>query len=177
MHAVSAERGVSALLRDLMLGLWREHEFLDDHDAINLPVALIRLAGSVFQDAGDREPAGQWNAVRHHLARIVDAIERGLGDPDFSADGVARGLGLSKSYLYSVTSQSGTSFGRLLMQHRLERARQMLCDPAMNSRSVTDVAFAVGFRELSHFSRRFHGLFGASPRQYRARVCRGLGLN
>lgn len=175
--AISAEHGLAALLRDMVLGLWREHEHLSEHDGINLPMALIRMVGSVFEDARDRGADGRWSAVRHHLARIVRAIERGLGDPDFSADAVAQELGLSKSYLYSITGQAGTSFGRLLMQRRLERARQMLADPALAARSVTDVAFAVGFRELSHFSRRFHGLFGASPREYRARMGRSLGLN
>jgi AraC-like DNA-binding protein len=44
----------------------------------------------------------------------------------------------------------------------------MLGDPAQHGRAISDIAFACGFNELSHFSRAFKARFGQSPRHYRA---------
>lgn len=47
---------------------------------------------------------------------------------------------------------------------RLERARRLIKESAM---SIADVAAATGFSDAAHFSRRFSGRFGASPRALR----------
>jgi AraC family transcriptional regulator len=46
----------------------------------------------------------------------------------------------------------------------LRRAARLLADPA---RSVTDVAFDVGFSDLSNFVRTFRRAAGVSPRAFR----------
>ena len=50
------------------------------------------------------------------------------------------------------------------MRSRLRRAARWLADDA---RSITDVAFAVGFGDLSNFVRTFHRAAGVSPRAFR----------
>ena len=62
--------------------------------------------------------------------------------------------------------------GRFILEQRLERSRAMLCDPAMNPRTISEIAFAIGFKDLSDFSRRFTERFGQSPRAYRVRAQR-----
>ncbi|SHF91522.1 AraC-type DNA-binding protein [Microbulbifer donghaiensis] len=48
-------------------------------------------------------------------------------------------------------------------QLRMQLARERL----QRGEAVTRVCFDLGFRHLSHFSRRFHQQFGVSPKQYR----------
>ncbi len=172
ISAVSAASGSAAILRDFMIGIWREQGMLTANDAHNLPVALIRLVSAVFQNISgeDKSAAYPHSALKYHFTRLEELLEREIGNFDLTPDQVARRLGISKSYLYAITSQAGTSFGRLLMERRLDRACQMLADPAAANRSITDIAFSVGFQDLSHFSRRFHERFGASPKPYRDRV-------
>jgi AraC-like DNA-binding protein len=43
----------------------------------------------------------------------------------------------------------------------------MLADPRQAGRSVTDIAFTVGFKDSSHFSRAFKDRYGVGPRGYR----------
>jgi AraC-like DNA-binding protein len=48
----------------------------------------------------------------------------------------------------------------------------MLGDPALKTRTISEIAFSIGFQELSHFSRRFTQRFGRSPRAYRTQALR-----
>src|SRR5262249_24998912 len=46
---------------------------------------------------------------------------------------------------------------------RLERALAMLTDPRHLHLAIIDIAFAVGFGDVSHFNRMFHKRFGETP--------------
>ena len=59
----------------------------------------------------------------------------------------------------------GAPFKSLLRHIRILKAREQLAaDPAA---SVTDVAFQVGFADLSYFERSFRRIVGQSPREFR----------
>ena len=51
---------------------------------------------------------------------------------------------------------------------RLARAHRMLSDPRFVDRSVTSIAFDVGFGNLSYFNRVFRRSYGATPSDVRA---------
>ena len=55
----------------------------------------------------------------------------------------------------------------LLLERRLERAARLLDQPELK---VREIAFAVGFRSASHFSRRFRELCVLTPSAYRRRT-------
>ena len=48
---------------------------------------------------------------------------------------------------------------------RIELSLSLLRDPRQ---SISDVAYAVGFRDSNYFSRRFRGHLGMSPREYKS---------
>jgi AraC family transcriptional regulator len=58
----------------------------------------------------------------------------------------------------------GVTPHQYLVRCRLRHAARLLADPA---RSVTDVAFDVGFADLSNFVRTFRRAAGVSPRTFR----------
>jgi AraC-like DNA-binding protein len=63
----------------------------------------------------------------------------------------------------------GVTPHQYLVRARLRRAARLLCD---ETRPVTDIAFDVGFGDLSNFVRTFHRAAGVSPRGFR-RAARG----
>lgn len=52
-------------------------------------------------------------------------------------------------------------------QQRIDFAARLLADPVQTGRSVTDIAYAVGFKDASHFARAFKSRHCVSPREYR----------
>ena len=54
--------------------------------------------------------------------------------------------------------------GGVVMTYRLERAAQML---RLGEGNVGEVAYAVGFRSVSHFTRRFREQHGVTPSAWR----------
>jgi AraC-like DNA-binding protein len=82
----------------------------------------------------------------------------------------ARAVGLSPFHFLRVFANVlGVTPHQYLVRARLLRAARLLAD---DSRSVTDVAFDVGFGDLSNFVRTFHRAAGVSPGSFR-RAARG----
>jgi AraC-like DNA-binding protein len=95
------------------------------------------------------------------LARARSVVEQHLGDADFGVGEFASALAVSRVQLYrrlkGLTDQAPTDFVRIL---RLRRAAQLLSSQAGN---VAEVAYAVGFNNLSYFSKCFRELHGHAP--------------
>ena len=61
----------------------------------------------------------------------------------------------------------GTTFREFVIIHRIQKAEQMLCFANL---SITDVAFSVGFNDLSHFAQMFRRYVGVRPSEYAKRT-------
>lgn len=101
------------------------------------------------------------------LYRIKAHIRTRLSDPQLSLPDVARELGLSARYINELLSDEDTSFQRYVLAERLRQCHRDLGTPALSHRQISDIAFAWGFNDLSHFGRVFRAQFGASPREWR----------
>ena len=67
-------------------------------------------------------------------------------------------------FLRLFSSVLGVTPHQYLVRSRLRHAARLLAD---DERSVTDVAYDVGFGDLSNFVRTFHRAAGVSPRRFR----------
>jgi AraC family transcriptional activator of tynA and feaB len=105
--------------------------------------------------------------------RVRSIIEASLQDPRLNAAAIASTAGISVRYANSVLADEHTSISRLIQERRLERCRRALEDPAQSHRSVSEIAYAWGFSDMTHFGRKFRHAFGPLPSEYRrARACR-----
>lgn len=96
----------------------------------------------------------------------VSHIDRNL-HTKISQSEVARCCNLTSFQLSRMFKQvCGITFQEYVLKQRIDRAMQLLGHPGA---SVTDVCFAVGFRDLSYFTRTFHRLVGEPPSRYRSR--------
>ena len=87
-------------------------------------------------------------------------------------DAISSEAGLSAFHFLRVFAKVlGVTPHQYLVRARLRRAARLLGDP---TRSVTDIAFDVGFGDLSNFVRSFHRAAGVSPRGFR-RLSKGPG--
>jgi AraC-like DNA-binding protein len=103
-----------------------------------------------------------------HRARIRRLIEQRLFDPDLSVPAIAQALGLSERYLRLLAAGEGEAVSAYILRRRLAECARRLRDPLHANRTVTELAFACGFNDASHFSRAFKARYGMAPRDYRA---------
>jgi len=83
-------------------------------------------------------------------------------------EGAAMQAGLSPFHFLRLFAKVvGVTPHQYLVRSRLRHAARLLADDA---RSITDIAFDVGFADLSNFVRTFHRAAGVSPRNFRKAV-------
>lgn len=101
------------------------------------------------------------------LRRLQPAIDRIHGNPetDFTLVELARLCNSSVfHFARSFSARTGSAPFRLQRYLRLQKAHQLLLKTEL---SVSQVGIAVGFENLTHFSRLFRNQFGRSPRAFR----------
>jgi DNA-binding response OmpR family regulator len=101
------------------------------------------------------------------MQKALEVVEKNIGEPDFNISVFSNELNMSRTQVYrkltALTGQSATEFIRTI---RLKRAAQML---QKNSGSVSEIAFANGFNNMSYFTKAFKEVFGVSPSEYRGK--------
>ena len=108
------------------------------------------------------------------LMRLKAVIEARLCHPTLRPAAVAAAAGISVRYANALLSQEEFSVERYVLHRRLERCRRTLEDPAQSNRTISEIAFAWGFSDLSHFGRRFRKAYGMTPGDYRRRTRRDV---
>jgi AraC family transcriptional regulator, positive regulator of tynA and feaB len=171
MMPLDTSQGPAAILRECMLSCWRSRASLGSTSANDLCSSLVHLLAAAFRNSPE-SPVFDSRSAGMHFLRVRELVAANLDNPELSVDFVAERLHISKSYLFSIMNAADSTLGRYILERRLDRSREMLSDPALKHHSIGDIAFAVGFQELSHFSRRFSERFGKSPRAFRAAACR-----
>lgn len=98
------------------------------------------------------------------LQKAIEVVENNISDPDLDIERFAAEIGVSRMQLYrkldALTEMTVKEFVRNI---RLKRAAQMLVQKKLN---VSEVAYAVGFKDLSHFRKCFKQEFGMSASDY-----------
>lgn len=99
------------------------------------------------------------------LDRLKAVVEEHIDDPDLDVETLGRKLGHSRSSLYRklAKADAGTP-AELIRAIRLERAAVLLQGRAG---SVSEIAYGVGFKSVSHFTRCFRERFGLTPSRFR----------
>ncbi|MDG1959135.1 MAG: AraC family transcriptional regulator ligand-binding domain-containing protein [Candidatus Binatia bacterium] len=96
--------------------------------------------------------------------RVGDVVATALydGAPDIAM--VARQLGISQRSLQRGLEECGTSYREVVQQVRLELSRSYLRDSRYQ---ISEIAFLLGYGQVSSFTRAFKAATGVSPRAWR----------
>ena len=98
------------------------------------------------------------------LKKIISFINENLSNSDLNVEMIANAVGISRVHLYrklkDLTNQSASD---LIKNIRLQQAADLLKSKQI---SVSEVAYAVGFSNLSTFSTNFKNLHGESPKKF-----------
>lgn len=101
---------------------------------------------------------------RHLMRTVVSHIEAHISRP-ISHEELAHLVSLSPRYVSRLFKEySGYSLKEYITKTRLERARKLLTETDKN---VTQVAEALGYKDIYWFSNQFKQLYGTSPSNYK----------
>lgn len=161
MRVMSVDAPVVGLAADFVRSLVARAE---DIDTLMKPriadqaVDLMSLAIS-GEIGGPPLSTARANALR----RVKTEIEKRLRDPTLVPSVAAASAGLSIRYANALLAEEGSSLERYIQHRRLEQCRRALEDPLQIHRMIGEIAFAWGFSDHSHFTRRFRDAFGMTP--------------
>lgn len=98
------------------------------------------------------------------MEKVMKFINENLSEPSLSVEMLASQVGLSRVHLHrklkELTNLSSRDFIRNI---RMQQAAKLLKEKKL---SVSEVAYAVGYNNMSHFSNTFKEKFGVSPKEY-----------
>ena len=138
---------------------------------LGLDEAVMAFAAKFVEIVEGRAAQRRTPNARDRRRAVEAALwidERSTDDVDL--DRVARAAGLSAfHFLRLFANVLGVTPHQYLVRSRLRHAARLLADA---DHAITDIAYDVGFGDLSNFVRTFHRAAGVSPRAFR-RAARG----
>ena len=129
---------------------------------------LAALALGATREAGEIAQARGVPAARRAAAEAF--VREHLNQPGLRAAAVAAHLGVTPRYAHMLFERAGRSFLEYVLDERLMRAHRMLLTHP--TQTVTTIALAAGFNDLSYFNRTFRRRFGCTPTEVRAEARR-----
>ena len=98
------------------------------------------------------------------LEKVMKLINDNIADSDLNVEFLASGVGMSRVHMHrklkELTNQSARDFIKTI---RLKQAAELL---STQKTGISELAYALGFSNLSHFSNSFREFYGMSPKEY-----------
>lgn len=127
-------------------------------DLLNLLLGGEKEEGELARQRGAR-------VVR--FATIKSDIAANLGNPELSIDWIAKRHGVGKRLIRNLFYGENTNFTDYVLSMRLDFARSLLTSPCHTGCSITAIALAAGFGDISWFNRTFRRRFAMTPKEMR----------
>ena len=98
------------------------------------------------------------------LKKLTDIVNENLTNKQFGVSMLAKEMGMSRANLHrKVNAIAKISVSQFIRQERLKRAKKLL---RTSSETVSEVAYEVGFNNVSYFIKCFHEYYGYSPGKF-----------
>ncbi len=101
------------------------------------------------------------------MQKVMTIVKDNIADGNLNVEMLADGVGISRVHMHrklkEITNQSARDF---IKDIRMKQASYLLANKQVN---VSEVAYAIGYSNLSHFSNTFKSYYGVSPKEYVAR--------
>ncbi|MEM9326774.1 MAG: response regulator, partial [Bacteroidota bacterium] len=107
---------------------------------------------------------GMTSADEKFLQEAIKIVENNLGDPNFQVENLCREIGFSQRHLHrKLTALTDLGPNQFIRHVRLKRAADRIRN---KTDKISQIAFEVGFNNMSYFNRCFKEQFGVTPGEY-----------
>ena len=104
------------------------------------------------------------------LHKIHSVIEENLTNPQFNVAELAKQMFLSRMQLHrKIKAISNRTTSNYIRSYRLHKSKPQLSDLG---RTISEVAWDVGFKDVNYYSKSFQSEFGMSPSEYRNTIAK-----
>jgi AraC-like DNA-binding protein len=166
LHRIPASTQFADLARDHVVALTADEAPPDDSASVVLAENLSNLLG--LASATDL-PAGRLQPELQ-LEALLAFCRQNLHDCELTPQRVAAHFGISVRTVHLRFERIGQTFGRWLLEHRLDACRTALRDERQREANISEIAYRWGFNDLSHFNKVFRTRFDTTPREWRNTV-------
>ncbi|WP_185731543.1 two-component regulator propeller domain-containing protein [Larkinella rosea] len=98
------------------------------------------------------------------LQKVIGCIKQNMGNEEFSVEELGTQVGMSRSNLFRrIKAITGQTPVEIVCYVRLKHSMELLLGRKLN---VSEIAYEVGFKSSSSFSKSFKKQFGKSPSDY-----------
>ncbi|QEX19279.1 AraC family transcriptional regulator [Hypericibacter terrae] len=165
-HAELWHVGAVPPLPELMLLGELAQATAEGRSDLGLAEAGMALAGRLAAIVSGQSPATPQANARDRRRAVEAALWiEAHAHEAIDLDDAAAEAGLSAFHFLRLFRRVlGVTPHQYLVRSRLRRAARLLVD---DTRSITEIAYEVGFADLSNFVRSFHRAAGVSPRRFR----------
>jgi AraC family transcriptional regulator, positive regulator of tynA and feaB len=101
------------------------------------------------------------------LEALLTFCRQNLYHPKLTPQFAAQHFDISVRTLHLRFKKFGQTFGKWLLEARLDASCKALRDSKQQARSISEIAYCCGFNDLSHFNKTFRARFGVTPSQCR----------
>jgi AraC-like DNA-binding protein len=101
------------------------------------------------------------------MEALLAFCRQNLSDADLSPQQPADYLGISVRTLHLRFRGIGQTFGRWLLENRLEGCGAALRDANQRTLNISEIAYRWGFNDLSYFNKAFRAHYGMTPGEWR----------
>lgn len=142
----------------------------------NLQQYYLAKAGlpSVVNSTENKETAVHEELVQSHkiedefVKKVRQAVEANLSNAEFTIEQLCKQVFMSHSQLHrKLDALTGCSPNKFIRMIRLDKAREMLKDPA---NTIATIAYECGYNDPGYFARVFKQEYGETPQEWRAKA-------
>jgi AraC-like DNA-binding protein len=166
-HRLDGTAGLTGIVSRFLLDLARHSEDLPAQQSERVLAHASDLVVTLLSDRLDNTIAIRGAVQRSLILRIKDYIDQHLSDLALGPTEIAAAVNISTRYLHKLFEAEHQTVSLYIRGLRLERARRDLLDPRLDHRSISAIAYACGFGDLSGFNRAFKDAYAASPKDLR----------
>jgi AraC-like DNA-binding protein len=126
-----------------------------------LELVILSLADGYHEETS----SSHGHKLFERCCRYIESVFR---DETITPQSIADHLGVSLRHLQIRFASRGYTIMHYINQRRLEEGKNLLECSRYKNHSISEIAYAVGYKSHAHFSRAFKDAFGCSPSVFRS---------